>query len=85
MTKRLQVLLDDDELREIQATARRHRQTTAAWVRETLRAARHAPNPSAIDRKLEAIQKAARHHGPTAEIDEMLAEIEHGYRDSSRP
>ena len=40
MTKRLQVLLDDEEFAEIQDLARRRHQTTAAWVREALRAAR---------------------------------------------
>jgi len=84
MTKRLQVLLDDEELAEIQAAARRHRQTTAAWVRKALRAARRDPEPADIDRKLEAIRAAARHQGPTADIDEMLAQIERGYIDPGR-
>lgn len=79
MTKRLQVLLDDEELDEIRAVAKRRHQTTAAWVREALRAARRAPEPAAIDRKLEVIRAAAQHHGPTADIDEMLAQIERGY------
>ena len=43
MTKRLQVLLDDEELREIQELARRRHQTTAAWVRDALRVARDTP------------------------------------------
>jgi hypothetical protein len=84
MTKRLQVLLDDEELAEIQATARRHRQTTAAWVREALRTARSASEPADIERKLETIRVAARHQGPTADIDEMLAQIERGYLDAGR-
>ena len=85
MTKRLQVLLDDEEFAEIKATARRHRQTTAAWVREALRAARGVPEPADIDRKLEVIRSAARHQGPTADIGEMLAQIERGYVDAGRP
>ena len=84
MTKRLQVLLDDEELAEIQATARRHRQTTAAWVREALRVARRVPEPADVDRKLEVIRAAARHQGPTADIGEMLAQIERGYLDAGR-
>ena len=85
MTKRLQVLLDDEELAEIQATARRSRQTTAAWVRAALREARRAPEPPDLDRKLEVIRTAASHQGPTADIDEMLAQIERGYLDTGRP
>jgi hypothetical protein len=84
VTKRLQVLLEDDELAEIQATARRHRQSTAAWVRAALRAARRVPGPADTERKLEAVQAAARHQGPTADIDEMLAQIEHGYLSAGR-
>ena len=37
MTKRLQVLLDDDQLRTIQQLAKARQQTTAAWVRGALR------------------------------------------------
>ena len=37
MTKRLQVLLDDAELRTIQRLARRDKLTTAEWVRRRLR------------------------------------------------
>ena len=43
MSKRLQVLLDDEELAEIQELARRRHQTTAAWVRDALRVARDTP------------------------------------------
>jgi len=84
MTKRLQVLLDDEELAEIQATARRSRQTTSGWVREALRAARQAPQPADIERKLAAIRAAAQHQAPTADIDEMLAQIERGYLDADK-
>lgn len=84
MTRRLQILLDDEELAEIQATARRSRQTTSGWVREALRAARRAPEPAVIERKLEVIRAAAQHQAPTADIDEMLAQIERGYLDGGR-
>ena len=40
MTKRLQVLLDEAEWRELRRVARARRMTVAAWVRETLRSAR---------------------------------------------
>ena len=39
MTKRLQVLMPDEELRAIQRLARRERMTTAEWVRQRLREA----------------------------------------------
>jgi len=80
MTKRLQVLFEDDELREIQRLARRNRMTTAEWVRRSLRAAREAESGSDIGQKLAAIRAAARHSFPTGDIDTMLDEIERGYR-----
>jgi len=81
MSKRLQVLLDEDELAEIQELARRRHQTTAAWVREALRAARDSATRPDARSKLEAIAVAARHEFPTADIDQMLTEIERGYAD----
>lgn len=81
MSKRLQVLLDEDELAEIQELARRRHQTTAAWVRDALRAARDSASRPDTRRKLQAIREAAEHHYPTADIDQMLDEIERGYLD----
>ncbi len=80
MTKRLQVLLEDDELAEIQALAKRRRQTTAAFVREALRRAREAAEYPAPEAKLRAVREAATHAYPVADIDELLAEIERGYQ-----
>lgn len=79
MTKRLQVLLDDVELAEIAALARRRHQTTAAWVREALRAARVASEYPLPESKLRAVREAAAHAFPVGSIEEMRAEIEHGY------
>ena len=79
VTKRLQVLFEDDELRELQRLARRNRMTTAEWVRRSLRAARDAEAGADVGQKLAAIRTATAHAFPTADIDAMLAEIEHGY------
>jgi hypothetical protein len=79
MSKRLQVILDDAELAEIQRIARRQRLTTAEWVRQALRAARRGAPRSDAKKKLEVVRAAARHAFPTADIDEMLREIERGY------
>jgi hypothetical protein len=79
MSKRLQVLLDASELAEIQRTARRQKLTTAAWVRQALRAARRAEPGADATKKLAVVRAAARHRFPTADIDQMLAEIERGY------
>jgi hypothetical protein len=79
MPKRLQVLFEDDELRELQRLARAHRMTTAEWVRRSLRAARDAESGADVGQKLAAVRTAAAHAVPTSDIDTMLAEIERGY------
>ena len=79
MRKRLQVLMEEEELRSIQLVARRERITTAAWVRQRLREAQIERARPDIAAKLAAIQEAYRHEGPTGDIGQMLAEIEGGY------
>jgi hypothetical protein len=79
MSKRLQVLLEDEEMREVRRAARLARVTVAEWVRSALRAGRQAAPASAPDRKLAVVRAAARHAFPTGEIGTMLAEIESGY------
>jgi hypothetical protein len=79
MTKRLQVLLDDEELAERQELARRRHQTTAAWVREALRTARDTATYPEAGRKLRAVREAPSHAHPVAEIEDVLADIERGY------
>ncbi|MBK5298632.1 MAG: antitoxin [Vicinamibacteria bacterium] len=78
MSKRLQVLLDEPEWRDVQRAARAQRLTVAEWVRQALRAARRTEPLRDIDKKLAVVRAAARHAFPTAEIDQMLAEIQRG-------
>ena len=88
MTKRLQVLLDDDELRMIQRLARRDRLTTAEWVRRRLREGAAAGSRPDTASRLAVIHAAYRQEvGPAApDIERMLDEIEQGYRrDPSAP
>jgi len=79
MSKRLQVIIDDKEFADIQQAARRHRMTTAEWVRQALRAVRRTEPQGDVKKKLEVVRAAARHEFPTAHIDQMLDEIERGY------
>ena len=81
MTKRLQVLMDEDELRSIQRLARKDRMTTAEWVRQRLREARDDRTRSDIATKLAAIGKASEYRFPVPDIEGMLEEIERGYLD----
>jgi Asp-tRNA(Asn)/Glu-tRNA(Gln) amidotransferase A subunit family amidase len=79
MAKRLQVILQDPDYREIQQMARSRHMTIAEWVRQALeRARRHEPMGN-ISKKLQIVRDAARLNFPTADIDQMLAEIELGY------
>ncbi len=79
MSKRLQVLLDEEEMCAIQDIAKRHRTTVAEWVRQTLRAARRQEPRGDTERKLKVIRAAVRHKYPSGDIQQMLAEIERGY------
>ncbi len=80
MSKRLQVILDDKEMRAIQRTAKRQQMTVAEWVRQTLRTARwHVPLTD-TKKKLGAVRAAIRHEFPTGDIDRMLQEIDQGYQ-----
>jgi len=71
MAKRLQVILQDPEYREIQRMA-----LDLACRREPLGGA---------SKKLEVIRAAAQHDYPVGDIDTMLAEIEKGYGTGPQP
>jgi hypothetical protein len=85
MAKRLQVILQDPEYREIQRMARARSMSLAEWVRQALDLARRRQPLGDIKKKLEAIRAAARHESPTSDIDTMLAEIERGYTAGPKP
>ncbi|HEX8895460.1 MAG TPA: hypothetical protein VF783_19185 [Terriglobales bacterium] len=85
MSKRLQVILQDPEYRAIQRAASSAHLSLAEWVRRALEfARRHEPEGNS-NRKLEAIRLAAQHEYPTADIDQMLEEVETGYRSNTLP
>jgi len=85
MAKRLQVILQDPEYREIQKMARARRMSLAEWVRQALDLARRREPLGSTGKKLEVIRAAAQHDYPTADIDTMLAEIEKGYGTGMHP
>jgi hypothetical protein len=79
MSKRLQVLFDEQEIAELQEIAKESRMTLAEWVRQALREARRRQRRSASS-KHQAVRQALKHDFPTADMDEMLAQIERGYQ-----
>lgn len=81
VSKRLQVLLPDQEMSEIRACAKREKMTVGSWVRLVLREARERRPQAEPATKLRAIRRAAKNSFPTADIGQMLREIERGYQE----
>ena len=85
MAKRLQVIVQDPEYRDIQRAARLRRMSIAEWVRQAMVQARRSEPSRTVASKIEVIRTAARMEYPTADIDRMLAEIEQGYASGMQP
>ena len=64
---------------EIQRLARSERMTVGEWVRRTLREARMRKPATDSETKLKAVRRAAEFAFPTADVEQMLDEIEQGY------
>jgi len=85
MAKRLQVILQDPEYRDIQRAARSRKMSIAEWVRQALAHARRREPLGDVEKKLAAIRAAAKYESPTSDIKTMLEEIEQGYLSGHRP
>ncbi len=85
MSKRLQVLLKESEYREVRQAARARNMSVAEWVRQALTLVRRSEPSGSAGKKIEAIRAAAQFEFPTADIDQMLAEIERGYGVDTNP
>ncbi len=85
MAKRLQVIVQDPEYRDIQRAARLRRMSIAEWVRQALVQARRSEPTREVATRLDVIRAAARMEFPTADIDRMLEEIERGYGSGMHP
>ena len=79
MSKRLQVVMDEQEYDALKRKAEGRGLTLAEWVRQALRRASRQEPIEKADRKLAAVRAAVRHSFPTGDIDQMLREIESGY------
>lgn len=80
MSKRLQVLLSDEEMEAIQAQAESESLTVGEYVRQALRDAGSQRPAASAASKLASIRKAVKHAFPTGDIEKMNEEIERGYR-----
>ena len=72
-------MLDESEMRDLRRAARARKMTVAEWVRQALRAARRQEPDGDAAAKLAAIRSGARHEFPTADVEDMLADIDRGY------
>jgi len=85
MAKRLQVIVQEPEYRDIQRAARLRHMSIAEWVRQALVQARRSEPGREVSSRLDIIRAAARMEFPTADIDRMLEEIEQGYGSVMQP
>jgi hypothetical protein len=66
-------------MEELQRVARREHLALGEWVRRVLREARLQRPGQEPQAKLKAIRKAVEYAFPTADVAQILAEIERGY------
>ena len=80
MSKRLQVVVEDAELRRFESVARERGLTVSEWVRQVLRTAERESSLGSSAEKLAALRMALRHSFPAPDMAQMNEEIERGYR-----
>jgi len=81
MSKRLQVVVGEDDLQRYERSAQACGQTLSEWVRQAMNAAERKRSSGDVEAKLAVIRKAATYNlTPAVDIDTMLAQIEMGYR-----
>lgn len=78
VSKRLQILLPEDEYRALADAAQRQGKPVARVVRESLRRALAEDTEFEPEERIAAVLRFARFAGPTGDIDQLLNEIERG-------
>jgi hypothetical protein len=66
-------------MQRIRSLAETQNMSVSEWVRQTLRAAERRSPGSNAEKKIRSIRAAVRHAFPTADVAQMVAEIESGY------
>lgn len=80
MSTRLQVVLPDEEMKEIKKAAKRENLTVGEWVRRELREARVKRPTKSAEEKIKAIREMAKLNlAPSPDIEQMNREIVQGY------
>jgi hypothetical protein len=80
MSKRLQVVVKEDDLQRYERSAQASGQTLSEWARQAMNTAERQTSSGDVEAKLAVIRKAATYNFPVSDIDTMLAENELRYR-----
>ncbi len=78
MSKRLQVIMPDDEYRAVEDVAKRQGRPVSRVVRDSLRRTVAEELQAPPEERIAAVLRYARFAGPTGDIDQLLSEIERG-------
>jgi len=76
MSSRLQIIVPDDLEQDVRRAARRRHLSTSAWVRQAIERHLVADRPA-----IDPLDRLAALGAPTADIEQMLEEIDAGRRD----
>lgn len=78
MSTRLQIVMTEEEAEGFRRSAARTGLTLSEWARRALRRAQKAQASKGPEDKLRALERALTRGHPTADVAEMLADIEKG-------
>lgn len=78
MSKRLQIVMPEEEIEELRRAAERAGMSLSEWARVALRQAKRRQQGPTAAEKLEAMERALECGHPTGDIHEILASIEMG-------
>lgn len=78
MSKRLQIVMADEEIEELRRSAEREGMSLSEWARQALRRAQRSQEGPTADDKMKAVERALACDYPTGDIEEILASIEKG-------
>jgi len=78
MSKRVQVVLSDEDYASLASAARTRGTSMSQLVRESLRRTVAEDAEADAERRIAAVLRFSRFTGPSTDIDQVLAEIERG-------
>jgi hypothetical protein len=78
MSKRLQIVMPDDEFQALADAAQRQGMPVSKLVRDSVRRTLTERADDQPEKRIAAVLRFARFNGPVADIDQILDEIERG-------